>query len=93
MFRGKMGDQEIIILFSSAISKSFDEEKDIVYKQILSVGERILSFQDGTSFTVADPSRLIVAEVKKHDLVTVYVQHIIEKPFMYDVAKEEDQAG
>lgn len=93
MFRGKMGDQEILILFSSAISKSFKEEKDSVYKQILSVGERILSFEDGTSFTVAEPNRLIVAEVKKHDLVTVFVQHIIEKPFMYHVSKEEDQAG
>jgi hypothetical protein len=88
-----MGEQEVIILFSSAIAKAFTEEKEHIYKQILSVGERILSFEDGTSFTVAEPNRLIVAEVKKHDLVTVFVQHIIEKPFMYHADIGEDQAG
>ncbi|MBM7703243.1 hypothetical protein [Metabacillus iocasae] len=89
MYRSQVNGQEIILLFSLKETSTVrtSEEKESVYKRILQLGDKLLSFNDGTSFTIGDPLGLIVAQVKKSDLTTIYIEHIIDKQFMY----HEDQ--
>ncbi|MGE7216755.1 hypothetical protein [Priestia koreensis] len=91
MYRTSINDQEIIVLFSSPnVSLSPDTTKH-VYERVLSLGEKLFQFQDGQSFTIGDPKGLIVAQVKKRDLTTVYVEHVITKQFMYNEQGESNQ--
>ncbi|WP_322976127.1 hypothetical protein [Limosilactobacillus reuteri] len=45
--------------------------------------EKLRTFHNGTSFTIGDPLGLIVAHVKKSELTTIYIEHIIDKQSMY----------
>ncbi|WP_110112298.1 hypothetical protein [Bacillus sp. CGMCC 1.16541] len=93
MYRSQISGQEVILLFSlkEAPNIRTNEEKESVYKRILQLGDELLSFEDGTSFTIGDPLGLIVAQVKKSDLTTIYIEHIIDKQFMYHGDQTQDQ--
>ncbi|PFJ03196.1 hypothetical protein [Priestia megaterium] len=86
MYRTQVNGKEIILLFSTleAAKSRSNLEKEQIYKRVLHLNEQLLMFQNGTSFTIGDPLGLIVAQVKKSDLTTIYIEHIIDKQFMYD---------
>jgi len=85
VYRTQVRGNEIIVLFSTteASKKRTDIEREKIYKRVLHLDEKLLTFHNGTSFTIGDPLGLIVAHVKKSDLTTIYIEHIIDKQFMY----------
>ncbi|MFS0863305.1 hypothetical protein [Fredinandcohnia sp. 179-A 10B2 NHS] len=79
MYRFTYNGQEVIIRFTSTTQK-IDNNKEFLYKKIMSISDKIINAAHGTSFVIVDDiGRLVVGTVERGELLVISVRHIIDK--------------
>lgn len=91
MFRYNFHGNEIIIRFTSH-TKNMKVNKEYLYHKIITICDKIMGAEHGSSFIVEDDEgRLAVGTVQHGQLTVISIQHIVEHTQMYlegNVAKK-----
>ncbi|MEH7224369.1 hypothetical protein V7112_11240 [Bacillus sp. JJ1566] len=83
MFRYNYHGKEIIIRFISH-PQNLNVSKDYLYNKIISICDKIMDADHGTSFIVEDDEgRFAVGTVQHGDLTVISIHHIVEQKQMY----------
>jgi len=83
MFRYNYNGKELIIRFASQ-TKNISLNKDDLYNKIISIRDKILDADHGTSFIVEDDQgRLVVGTVQQGELTVISIHHLVEQTQVY----------
>ncbi|THE15169.1 hypothetical protein E1I69_02315 [Bacillus timonensis] len=83
MFRYNYNGKELIIRFVSQ-TKNINLNKDDLYNKIISIRDKILDADQGTSFIVEDDQgRLAVGTVQQGELTVISIHHLVEQTQVY----------
>ncbi|WP_407638499.1 hypothetical protein [Bacillus alveayuensis] len=83
MYRGKIGEKEVIIRLGKRVSKGgFDHEK--IYQMVLSYGEAAFEKGKKTFCIYNDKLGVIVAEVEQNDIPVIRVDYLIHRENVYE---------
>ncbi|MDR4888629.1 hypothetical protein RGU12_14030 [Fredinandcohnia sp. QZ13] len=88
MFRYNYNGKELIIRFTSQ-TKNMNLNKDDLYNKIISICDKILDADHGTSFIVEDDEgRFAVGTVQHGELTVISIHHLVEQTQMYFQRRE-----
>ncbi|WP_077618525.1 hypothetical protein [Bacillus sinesaloumensis] len=83
MFRYDYNGKEIIIRFTLNM-KNKEINKDYIYRKIISICDKMMDANHGTSFIIEDDKgRLAVGTVQHRELSVISIHHIIDHTQMY----------